>query len=228
MVQKTKSAARVSPTPAPAEGPPKPSTPGDEVTEEARKLLWMYKMALVNNLQPFEMIKHLRENMVINAERAKELRREGRGNKHATGEAVIGELMTRGKREFDVFVFGLKKQNINLLADLLEEKHESKLINILEPASKKLGHHWKRLSLELGTAGFVPKIETKYSRIREQALYSLLLWEDSSGISATERRLLDGLQALQMKWALAHLRKLSNPKSGKKKKGKKKSGKKKK
>ncbi|PIK57586.1 hypothetical protein BSL78_05494 [Apostichopus japonicus] len=192
-------------------------------------MLSMYRVALINNLRPFEMIKHLRENMVVNAERAKEMRRAGRGNKVTTGEVIIDELLTRGGREFDVFVIGLKKQHVNVFADLLEDKHESKLINIIEPTSRQLGHHWKRLSLELGTAGFVPKVETKYNKVREQALYSLILWEDSSGIAATERRLLDGLQALQMKWALASIKKISNPKSGKKKKGKKKkSGKKKK
>ena len=76
------------------------------------------------------------------------------------------------------------------------------LINILDPIAKKLGHHWKRVSLELGTGGFVVKIETKYDKVREQALYSLLLWEETSGVAATEKRLLDALDYCGMKWAI--------------------------
>lgn len=63
--------------------------------------------------------------MVVNAERAKEMRRAGRGSKLDTGQVIMDELLTRGSREFGVFIVGLKKQNVNVLSDLLEEKHES-------------------------------------------------------------------------------------------------------
>ena len=70
---------------------------------------------------------------------------------------------------------------------------------ILDPVSQKLGHHWKRLALEMGMGGIIPKVETKYVRLREQALYSLLIWEDTSGVAATEKRLMDALEACGMK-----------------------------
>lgn len=54
----------------------------------------------------------------------------------------------------------------------------------------------------MGTGGFVVKIETKYEKIREQALYSLLIWEETSGVAATEKRLIDALDYCGMKWAI--------------------------
>lgn len=72
----------------------------------------------------------------------------------------------------------------------------------MDPVAKKLGHHWKRVALELGTGGFVVKIETKYEKVREQALYSLLIWEETSGVAATEKRLIDALDYCGMKWAI--------------------------
>ena len=78
----------------------------------------------------------------------------------------------------------------------------AELMPILDPVAKKLGHHWKRIALELGMGGSIPRIESKYVRLREQALYSLLMWEDTSGVAATQKRLMDALDACGMKRAL--------------------------
>ena len=47
--------------------------------------------------------------------------------------------------------------------------------------------------------GIVPKIESKYVRVREQALYFLLVWEETAGIGATINRLVEGLDRCGMK-----------------------------
>ncbi|XP_071486051.1 uncharacterized protein [Diadema antillarum] len=207
-----------------------PPTPTDEnlspAVQECRQILVLYGQPLINNVMAYDMLQHLQEKVVIDNEKARLMRRMGKGQNGETNRLILTELGTRGVREFEVYVEGLRKQDFNLLADLLEQKHYSKLINILDPVAKKLGHHWKRVALELGTAGFVVKIETKYSKIREQSLYSLLLWEETSGVAATEKRLVDALDFCGMKWAIAYIRKLQG-KGGKKRKGKKKGKKKK-
>ncbi|XP_030855370.1 uncharacterized protein LOC581850 [Strongylocentrotus purpuratus] len=209
-----------------------PSTPNQEnvspATQECRQILVLYAQPLANTLMAYDMVKHLLEKVVIDSDKARLIRRMGKGQNAETNRQIVAELGTRGVREFEVFVEGIRKQEFSLLADLLEQKHFSRLINILDPVAKKLGHHWKRVALELGTGGFVVKIETKYEKVREQALYSLLIWEETSGVAATEKRLIDALDYCGMKWAIAYIRKLQG-KGGKKKKGKKKGkGKKKK
>ncbi|XP_071954732.1 uncharacterized protein [Antedon mediterranea] len=198
-----------------------------KVIEECRQLLQNHKVPLVGNVLPNEMLRYLQLNMVFDSDTAQRIRRGGKGVAAETNQLIITELLTRGQREFDVYCNGLIAMNLNLLADLLQQKHFSKNMHVLEPASKMLGHHWKRLAIELGVSRHVPKIEAKYVRIREQALYCLLLWEQTAGAQATGRRLIDAIEACDMKRTAAHVRKVVDPKSGKKKKKGKKSGKKK-
>ncbi|XP_033108010.1 uncharacterized protein LOC117109728 isoform X2 [Anneissia japonica] len=197
-----------------------------KAVEECRQLLQNHRVALVSNVLPNEMLRHLQRNMVFDSDTAQRIRRGGKGIPVEANNLILNELLTRGQREFDVFTRGLIVMNLNLLADLLQKKHFSNIMHIIEPASKMLGHHWKRLALELGVANSIPKVEAKYVRVREQALFCLLLWEKTAGASATGRRLLEALEACDMKRAVAYVRKVVDPKGGKKKKGKK-SGKKK-
>ncbi|XP_041473152.1 uncharacterized protein LOC121422285 isoform X1 [Lytechinus variegatus] len=191
--------------------------------QECRQILVMYTNPLANTVMAYDMIRHLLEKVVIDSDKARLIRRMGKGDNPETNRQILAELGTRGVREFEVYVEGIRQQGFSLLADLLEQKHFSKLINSLDPIAKRLGHHWKRMALELGTAGFIPKIENKYAKVREQALYSLLIWEETSGVAATEKRLLDALDYCSMKNTIACVWGTKKKKKGKKKgKGKKK------
>ncbi|XP_054762682.2 uncharacterized protein LOC129269235 [Lytechinus pictus] len=191
--------------------------------QECRQILVMYTNPLANTVMAYDMIRHLLEKVVIDGDKARFIRRMGKGDNPETNRQILAELGTRGVREFEVYVEGIRQQGFSLLADLLEQKHFSKLINSLDPIAKRLGHHWKRVALELGTAGFITKIENKYAKVREQALYSLLIWEETSGVAATEKRLLDALDYCSMKNTIACVWGTKKKKKGKKKgKGKKK------
>lgn len=194
-----------------------PDQEKSKAVEECRQMLDNFRVPLCNNVVAIDMLNHLQLHHAVDAEKAKQIRRTGKGSNQETNQTILDELLTRGMREFEVYQKGLRAQNLSLLADLLEQRHFSKLMPILDPVAKKLGHHWKRIALELGMGGSIPRIESKYVRLREQALYSLLMWEDTSGVAATQKRLMDALDACGMKRALAYVKKLNG--GGKKKRG---------
>ncbi|XP_033630519.1 uncharacterized protein LOC117292538 isoform X1 [Asterias rubens] len=196
----------------------------EKEVEECRQLLQSHRVSLVSQVMSLDMLLHLKEHVVVDVDKAKDIRRKGRGVNKDINEAILAELLTRGVREFEVYKNGLRKFDLNLLADLLEQKHFTKMMHVLEPVSKKLGHHWKHLSDELGMPGVIPKIESKYARVREQALYFLLMWEETSGIGATINRLVEGLDRCGMKQIVLYVRKVIQGKSVKKKGKKKKKG----
>ncbi|XP_022102442.1 uncharacterized protein LOC110985612 isoform X2 [Acanthaster planci] len=189
--------------------------------EECHQLLQSHRPSLVGQVVALDMLLHFKEHMVVDVDKAKDIRRQGKGYNREINQAIIAELMTRGTREVEVYQLGLRKMNLNLLADLLEQKHFTKMMHVFEPVSKRLGHHWKHLSVELGMPGIVPKIESKYVRVREQALYFLLVWEETAGIGATINRLVEGLERCGMKQIVLYVKKViqgKNVKKGKKKK----------
>ncbi|XP_038066739.1 uncharacterized protein LOC119736802 [Patiria miniata] len=193
----------------------------EKEVEECRQLLQSHKPSLISQVMSLDMLLHLKEHVVVDKDKAKDIRRQGRGHNREINQAILAELMTRGTREFEVYQLGLRKMNLNLLADLLEQKHFTKMMHVFEPVSKGLGHHWKHLSVELGMAGIVPKIESKYVRVREQALYFLLVWEETAGIGATINRLVEGLELCGMKQIVLYVKKViqgKNVKKGKKRK----------
>lgn len=73
----------------------------------------------------YDMVKHLLEKVVIDSDKARLIRRMGKGQNAETNRQIVAELGTRGVREFEVFVEGIRKQEFSLLADLLEQKHFS-------------------------------------------------------------------------------------------------------
>ncbi|XP_077980171.1 uncharacterized protein LOC144435449 [Glandiceps talaboti] len=95
------------------------------------------------------------------------------------------------------------------------------MIHIWDPASRKLGNHWKRLAHELQTSNCIPKIQEQYpDDIRAQALYWLLEWEKKDAANATVKTLIEVLQRCGMKKAAAFVKKLNRTKVSQTKKRK--------
>ena len=91
--------------------------------EECRQLLQSHRVSLVSQVMSLDMLLHLKEHVVVDVDKAKDIRRKGRGVNKDINEAILAELLTRGVREFEVYKNGLRKFDLNLLADLLEQKH---------------------------------------------------------------------------------------------------------
>ena len=97
--------------------------------QECRQTLQIYAQSLANTVMAYDMIKHLLEKVVIDNDKARLIRRMGKGQNAETNRQILAELDTRGVREFEVYVEGLRKQEFSLLADLLEQKHYSSKSN---------------------------------------------------------------------------------------------------
>ncbi|XP_070574048.1 uncharacterized protein [Ptychodera flava] len=205
----------------------------DKLTpEKCKQLLQHYRTALACNMGPRSTLFYLFQERVFSKETIDDIRKKGKGDQYETNVEIIEQLMQKGVREFEVLIKILRKLQLNLLADILEEQRTSDILHLTEPTSRKLGFHWKRIADELGMKSMIPIIQDRYpDKLREQALYMLLMWEERDGIGANGRRLTQLLEMCNMRAAAENVEVIMNggKKKKKKKKGKKgkKSGKKK-
>ncbi|XP_077982845.1 uncharacterized protein LOC144437713 [Glandiceps talaboti] len=209
------------------------SLPGsDSLTpEKCKELIKHYRVALIHNMGPRSTLYYLFQERVFSKETIEDIRKKGKGDQVETNSEILEQLMLKGVREFLVLIQILRKLQINLLADILEDQRQSAILHLTEPTSRKLGYHWKRIADELGMKTLIPMIQDRYpDKLREQALYMLLLWEERDGIGANGRRLTELLETCNMRGAAENVEVImGGKKKKKKKKGKKgkKSGKKK-
>lgn len=206
----------------------------DKLTPEVcHQLLIHHRQALVTTMGPRSTLFYLHKERVFPKETIDDIRKKGKGDPVATMNEVIDQILLRGVREFEVIVKILRILQHNLLADLLEERNMSDIIHVTEPTSKKLGYHWKRIAADyLNMGRLIPLIQDRYpEKLREQALYMLLLWEEQDGIGANPKRLIQILESCNMPGAADCVDTIigGGKKRKKKKKGRKgkKSGKKK-
>ncbi|XP_002732842.1 uncharacterized protein LOC100375208 [Saccoglossus kowalevskii] len=203
----------------------------DKLTPEiCHRLLLHHRDALVRTLGPRSTLYYLFQERVFSKEMVDDIRKKGKGNQEDTMNEVIEQLLQRGVREFEVLVKILRKLDHNLLADIMEERRLSGLIHVTEPTSRKLGYHWKRIATDyLGLGPMIPLIQDRYpEKLREQALFMLLMWEEQDGIGANPKRLIEILESCNMRAAADSADTIIGGGKKKKKKKKGKKGKKKK
>ncbi|XP_070581134.1 uncharacterized protein [Ptychodera flava] len=198
--------------------------PRDLVDTPLRAALLRNRGVIASNMRARTILTELVKDRILNEATAEEIRKIGKGTNKEMNEAIIAELYSRDDLDIVRLCRIIQRNGQDFLADLVQENVTSELIGFWDPASRKLGNHWKRLAVELKTHDSIPKIMSRYPNdVRAQALFWLIEWEKKDAANANVKTLVETLQHCGMKKAAAFLKKLNRTQSRSKRRKKTKS-----